>query len=277
MTNSPAPAPTILILVRHGQTISNIHGLLHGQVEVPLTPLGIAQAHAVAARLSQEEEIAAIYSSPLERAQHTATIISDVTGHTPIIHPGLLEIHFGEVEGLRVDEAWARYPHLRPRDDDDGSGDFQWPGGESRYGFTARVRETITEILDRHQGEKIVIATHGGVIGRAICTFMRDESADSLRYLVGNCSLTQFRWEYSGADPTLVCFDDRAHLESLVAATLAIHRAQSSPGVTCCTSTITRGNSCRSRSGSTRCSPPWKRSCTRYVTSNPDRLRRPPR
>ena len=214
MTASPTPAPTILILVRHGQTASNIHGLLHGQVDVPLTPLGIAQAHAVAARLGQEEGIAAIYSSPLERAQHTATIIGGVTSHTPIIHPGLLEIHFGEAEGLSVDEAWVRYPHLQPRDDD-GRGDLQWPGGESRHGFDTRVRETIVEILSQHQGEKIVIATHGGVIGRAVCTFLADESADWLRYLVGNCSLTQFTWERPGADPTLVCLDDQAHLEGL--------------------------------------------------------------
>jgi broad specificity phosphatase PhoE len=215
MTDSHVPAPTILILVRHGQTASNIHGLLHGQVDVPLTPLGIAQAHAVAALLGQEEGIAAIYSSPLERAQHTATIIGGVTSHTPIIHPGLLEIHFGEAEGLSVDEAWVRYPHLRPSDDD-GSGDLQWPGGESRHGFNTRVRETIGEIISQHQGEKIVIATHGGVIGRAVCTLLADESADWLRYLVGNCSLTQFTWERPGADPTLVCLDDQAHLEGLV-------------------------------------------------------------
>ena len=218
MTNSPAPAPTILILVRHGQTASNIHGLLHGQVDVPLTPLGIAQAHAVAARLGQEEEIATLYSSPLERAQHTATIIGGVTGHTPITHPGLLEIHFGEAEGLSVDEAWTRYPHLRPSDDDDGSADLQWPAGESRHSFNARVRDTIEEILGRHQGEMIVIATHGGVIGRAVCTLLADESADWLRYLVGNCSLTQFTWAKPGEDPTLVCLDDRAHLEGMVVA-----------------------------------------------------------
>ncbi len=215
MTDSLVPTPTILILVRHGQTASNIHGLLHGQVDVPLTPLGIAQAHAVATRLGQEEEIAALYSSPLERAQHTATIIGGVTGHTPLIHPGLLEIHFGEAEGLSVDEAWVRYPHLRPRDDDDESGDLQWPGGESRHGFNARVHETIVAILRQHQGEKIVIATHGGVIGRAVCTLLADESADWLRYLVGNCSLTQFTWERPGESPTLVCLDDRAHLDGL--------------------------------------------------------------
>jgi broad specificity phosphatase PhoE len=210
-------AVTTVLLVRHGQTDSNIQGLLHGQVDVPLTPLGIAQAHAVAARLGQEEAIAALYCSPLERAHHTATIIGGVIGHAPRIHPGLLEISFGEAEGLSVDEAWVRYPHLRPADDDDGSTDLQWPGGESRHSFSARVREAVEEIVAQHQGEKIVIATHGGVIGRAVCTLIGDESADWLRYLVGNCSLTQLTWEDLTATPALVCLDDRAHLEGLVA------------------------------------------------------------
>lgn len=144
-------AATTLLLVRHGQTDSNIRGLLHGQVDVPLTPLGSAQARAIAARLGHEEGIAALYCSPLERAHHTATIIGGVTGHTPIVHPGLLEISFGEAEGLSVDETWVRYPHLQPLDDDDGSADLQWPGGESRHGFNARVRETVSGREDRHR------------------------------------------------------------------------------------------------------------------------------
>ncbi len=215
--DTAATAATTLILVRHGQTDSNIRGLLHGQVDVPLTPLGIAQAHAIAARLGREANIAVLYCSPLERAHHTATIIGEVIGHAPIVHPGLLEISFGEVEGLSVDEAWVRYPHLRPRDDDDGGADLQWPGGESRHGFSARVREAVAGIVERHQGEKIVIATHGGVIGRAICTLIGDESADWLRYLVGNCSLTQLTWENGSSMPALVCLDDRAHLDGVVA------------------------------------------------------------
>lgn len=207
-----ADTTTTLLLVRHGETDSNIRGLLHGQVDVPLTPLGIAQAHAIAAHLGHEGGIAALYSSPLERAHHTATIIGDVIGLSPIIHPGLLEIHFGEAEGLSVEEAFARFPHLRPRDDDDGSADLQWPGGESRHSFSARVRGAIAEIMAGHRGEKIVIATHGGVIGRAVCTLIADESTDWMRYLVGNCSLTQLTWEGDAAIPALVCLDDRAHL-----------------------------------------------------------------
>jgi broad specificity phosphatase PhoE len=210
---------TTLILVRHGQTDSNVRDLLHGQSDVPLTSLGIAQAHAVAARLGQEPDIAALYTSPLERARHTAAIIGAVTGHAPLPHPGLMEIHFGDIEGLTWEEALERYPHLRPSgDDDDGSADLQWPNGESRYGFRDRVRRALTEILALHQGQKIVVVTHGGVIGRGVGALLGDASNSLNRYLVGNCTLTQLTWEASGAPPTLTCHDERSHLETVLSA-----------------------------------------------------------
>src|SRR3954447_15816168 len=109
---------TTLILVRHGQTDSNVLNLLHGHSDVPLTPLGIAQAHAIAARLGQEPGIAALYTSPLERAHHNAEIIGAVIGHRPIPHPGLMEIHFGDIEGLTWEVAVALHPHLRATGDD---------------------------------------------------------------------------------------------------------------------------------------------------------------
>jgi broad specificity phosphatase PhoE len=209
---------TTLILVRHGQTDSNIRNLLHGQTDVPLTPLGIAQAHAVAARLGQERDIAALYTSPLERARHTAEIIGAIIGHAPIPHPGLMEVHFGDVEGLTVEEAWERHPHLRPAGDDDGSADLLWPNGESRYGFRDRIQRTLAEILALHRGQKVVVATHGGVIGRGVGGLLGDASNSLNRYLVGNCALTQISWERPGEPPTLTCHDDRSHLERVLSA-----------------------------------------------------------
>jgi broad specificity phosphatase PhoE len=206
---------TILILVRHGQTDSNVRNLLHGHSDVPLTPHGIAQAHAIAARLGPEPGIAALYTSPLERALHTAEIIGAIIGHRPVPHPGLMEIHFGDIEGLTWEEAVVRHPHLHPTGDDDGSADFQWPNGESRYNFRERVRRALTEILALHQGQKIVVVAHGGVIGQGVGALLGDTGNSLNRYLVGNCALTQLTWEVPGQPPTLVCHDDRTHLEAV--------------------------------------------------------------
>src|SRR5919202_5816875 len=99
-TDAPTHRPSTLFLVRHGETDSNLRGLLHGQADVPLTDRGVAQAGRIAARLAREPGIAALYASPLERAHHTARLIGAAIGREPVLHPGLMEIDFGEVEGL---------------------------------------------------------------------------------------------------------------------------------------------------------------------------------
>ena len=55
---------THLILVRHGETLWNLEGRRQGQADSPLTPLGIAQAQAIAGRLA-DEPVDALYSSDL--------------------------------------------------------------------------------------------------------------------------------------------------------------------------------------------------------------------
>lgn len=214
LADPPSPRqPTTLLLVRHGQTDSNLRGLLHGQADVPLTAHGVTQAERIATRLSRETGVAALYASPLQRAHHTARLIGAAIGHEPILHDGLMEISFGEVEGLTVPETWERYPHLRPATEDDHDLDLQWPGGESRRGFRERVRLALLELLARHWGETVVVVAHGGVISVGVNALLRQETLHWQRYQVGNCSLTQLIWDDPDLTPAIACLDDRAHLD----------------------------------------------------------------
>lgn len=216
-TDKPLPdCPTTLLLVRHGQTDSNIRNLLHGHGDVPLTELGIYQAGRIAMRLAREEGIVALYASPLDRAHHTARLIGAAIGHQPVLHPGLKEINFGDVEGLTVEQAWERFPHLRPTDPARYNADLQWPGGESRRSFRERAHTTLCELVARHQREAIVVVAHGGVISAGVSMFLREELPTPASYQVGNCSLTQLTWDDLDARPTIVCLDDRAHLDEAV-------------------------------------------------------------
>jgi broad specificity phosphatase PhoE len=213
---------TTLILVRHGQTESNIKGLLHGQTDVPLTARGVEQARLVAARLAREEAVAAFYASPLARARRTAEIIGAAIGREPTLHPGLMEIDFGTAEGLTFDEARARLPELDLlARDEDPTRDLQWPGGESRFDFRDRVRATLHELFDRHAGEKLVVTAHGGVISVAMGELLREPDAGWRRYMVANCAITQVQWHGHDREVTVVCLDDRAHLAELSPATVA--------------------------------------------------------
>lgn len=210
-----ADAPTTLILVRHGQTDSNIRGLLHGQTDVPLTERGIAQAHLVAARLGREDGIAALYTSPLERARHTADIIGATIDRQPAPHPGLMEIHFGVAEGLTFEEVLARHPELGLSEDMEPAADLVWPGGESRHQFRLRVTETLHGLLDAYRGEKIVVVAHGGVISVGVGVLLGEPDVGWRRYMVANCAITQLEWPGPGQAARAACLDDRVHLADL--------------------------------------------------------------
>jgi probable phosphoglycerate mutase len=201
-----------LLLVRHGQTDSNIRKLLHGHEDVPLTELGVAQAGLIAARLAREVGIVALYASPLDRAHHTARLIGAAIGHEPILHQGLMEINFGAVEGLTVEEAWERFPHLKPTEEKRYDPDLQWPEGESRRVFRERAHATLRDLVARHQGETIVVVAHSGIISAGISMLLREEVQRPASYQVGNCSLTQLTWDDPEEPPTVICLDERAHL-----------------------------------------------------------------
>ena len=95
---------TTLILVRHGESEWNRVGRIQGQVNSPLTDLGISQAIGISDYLSriflnQELEI---YSSPLERAIQTAQIIAKGINHLSsgvIIEERLNDFNLGEISG----------------------------------------------------------------------------------------------------------------------------------------------------------------------------------
>src|SRR5947209_18661532 len=79
----PVTEPTLLTLVRHGQTTGNVRKLLSGISDDPLTPFGRRQAAAMGARLAaliQDgtlPQVCTLYVSPLQRARHTARTIAE--------------------------------------------------------------------------------------------------------------------------------------------------------------------------------------------------------
>src|SRR5687768_12234594 len=89
---------TRLILVRHGQTEWNSSSRFQGHLDSPLTSVGIEQARALGSRL-KDTPIAAVYSSDLGRAMHTARCITEWTGHAIIPDARLRERGLGVFEG----------------------------------------------------------------------------------------------------------------------------------------------------------------------------------
>jgi len=118
-----------ILLARHGETPWNAEGRYQGQVDIPLSPTGEAQAQALGERLKSIDITRAV-ASPLSRAQHTAQLALGARADMLLTEPDLQEIAHGEWEGLLASEIHEKDPsRLRAwREEPDT---VLMPGGES--------------------------------------------------------------------------------------------------------------------------------------------------
>ena len=101
---------TRIVLVRHGETEFNADGRLQGQLDIPLSSVGIAQAEAVAPVIAGMDPVA-IVSSPLVRARVTAETIGRATGLEVGFDDRLKEVDVGQWAGETVPDLHRNDPH----------------------------------------------------------------------------------------------------------------------------------------------------------------------
>lgn len=101
-----------VLLARHGETPWNAEGRYQGQRDIPLSPVGEAQARALGERLRKVEVMRAV-ASPLSRAVRTAELALGAD-RAPMLtfDPGLQEIAHGDWEGLLASEIAIGHPEL---------------------------------------------------------------------------------------------------------------------------------------------------------------------
>ena len=154
---------TELIVIRHGETEWNRIGRIQGQLDSALTPEGIVQAEACAERLAAEK-IDRVVTSDSGRVLHTARILNSKLGR-PMRHTSALrERCFGIGEGRTYAELEVLHPGKFSRIHAVNA-EFALDGGESRRTFSERVVAAIQEISIEHAGERVLVVTHGGVLG----------------------------------------------------------------------------------------------------------------
>jgi broad specificity phosphatase PhoE len=197
-----------LLLARHGQSVSNAVRRFQGVQDVPLSELGRRQADALGAALARRR-IAAIYSSPLQRARHTAEVAAAATGVPLQCVEDLRELSLGEWEGCTVDEVRARPgdPYACwVRDPVAGMP----PGGEPLAAVQARVLRAVAEIARAHpNGDDVLIVCHGGVISAYLAHCLALPLSSLWRLTLSNCSLSEV------APPRVLTMNDTAHLNNV--------------------------------------------------------------
>jgi broad specificity phosphatase PhoE len=212
LVKHPRQGETGLYLIRHGQTEANVLRQLVGSTDVPLDTIGLVQAERVAARMA-DVELDAILSSPLQRALTTARVIGDRLGLTPRPVAGLVEFDFGQLEGRTLEHMVEAHPELALRLANFDDLDVEWPGGETRRGFHARVSAAFLAILEEYSRHTVAVVAHGGVIGSFLAHLEGGQRNDFVRYAVFNCSVTHI---VVTPDQTLVhCWNDISHLDDV--------------------------------------------------------------
>ncbi len=150
--------PTRLLLLRHGQTELSVQRRYSGRGNPALSEVGRRQADAAARYLAQRGGIAAVVSSPLQRAYDTAATAAKALGLDVTVDDDLIETDFGAWDGLTFAEAAERDPVLHTRWLRDTS--TTPPGGESFDEVLDRVLRVRERMVAAHQGATVLVVSH---------------------------------------------------------------------------------------------------------------------
>ncbi|WP_438449285.1 histidine phosphatase family protein [Gorillibacterium sp. sgz5001074] len=152
---------TTIGLIRHGITDWNQEGRMQGRNDIPLNDEGRRQAELLGRRMAGETWDA-VYSSDLSRAKETAEIIVKHMGTTLNgLDSRLAERGFGQLEGTTEQDRLKRWGEAWRTLD---------LGAENKGEVVKRTLAFLDELHQKHPEQRILIVSHGAVIGSLLET-----------------------------------------------------------------------------------------------------------
>src|SRR5262245_128242 len=200
MATATPPTPTTILLVRHGQTNSTGKVLYGRSVGIHLAEHGRQQADTAAARIGELDAIAAVYTSPLERARETAAPIGKTTGHRPRVERGLLECDFGEWTGASLRRLMRKREW---RTIQRAPSTFRFPGGERFPEMQHRIVTTLERLRDAHCGRTIVCVSHADPIKAALAHALGTHLDLFQRIVISTGAISVVTW-FDGGPPIVL-------------------------------------------------------------------------
>ena len=199
-----------LLLVRHAKTKQG-HGRYWGHSQIGLGEEGIVQAKMLRDHLAGEE-IAAIYSSDLNRARSTAEIVASLHATEVVLCPELRELDFGEIEGMTFEEVERCCPEA-VRLWVGGDIDAAAPAGENLRQLASRVQRLAARLQRHSPEETILIVAHSGPLRVLLCTWLGIDLERSWQIRLDPASVSLADTYPEG---TIVCFlNNTSHLMAL--------------------------------------------------------------
>jgi len=180
----------MIIFLRHAQAENNTKRILAGRTEgVPLTKTGIEQAERIAKYLASID-ISAIYSSPIERARHTAEIVAkNCSLEEVVIDERLTEIDMGKFTRMNYDDMFAKYGNifLKFYENDPVISEHEV---ETFPDVQKRVLDMVDDVLKKHNNENVILVTHMDPIKSMLATVMDLKPKILFELIIANASLT---------------------------------------------------------------------------------------
>ncbi len=177
---------TRFFLIRHAATAligRRIAGRLDG---VSLTDAGRAEAARLAQRLAAED-IAAVYTSPRERARETARPLAEMLGREAVVAHEIDELDYGEWSGKTLADL-AEIP--RWRDFNSVRSMTRVPNGETILELQARLVGFMERLSAEHESSSVALVTHAEPVRAALAYYLGVPIDLSLRFDVDPASVS---------------------------------------------------------------------------------------
>lgn len=203
---------TRVILVRHGETASNVGNIYQGWLDTPLNEKGIRQAEALAEGL-KDVHIDVFICSPLKRAYVTTEKVAEAHGmQIEYTDPRFREIYYGDWEGKSADEwkkknpeqfaMWKRKPWLVIN-----------PNGESLQDLANRARAALNDAVARYPGKTIFIGAHSHTNMALLCDVLNIGQEHFRQFAQSNTCVNVL--EYKDGAWKVIVVNSTAHLNKL--------------------------------------------------------------
>lgn len=163
---------TRIYFVRHCEATGNLNRVFQGSINTDITDLGEKQLKKLSERFN-DIKLDKIYTSPLKRAQKTALAIKGDRDIEIENLDGIVELDGGIIEGKPINESFIKYPDLKDKWFNHPE-DFDPENGENMRDAYNRIEKTFFELVDKHRGETIACASHGGIIRCLECRFLHN-------------------------------------------------------------------------------------------------------
>ncbi|MCD8132288.1 MAG: histidine phosphatase family protein [Clostridiales bacterium] len=202
-----------IYFVRHGQTDTNVAGLLVGTSGNPsLTENGIQMALTLGEGL-QDVSFDAAYASTLQRACDTAVLVLEGAGQSDlavVTLDGLKDISWGDAEGMTPEELYETFGVTTTEESfgpvDDAA--FVSPAGaETAYDFCSRFENAVASIVDASENGDIVLVVAHSSMDFYFEKYFPEQAGTG----VDNCSVTVLR--YDNGEAVLLEYNNVAYLQ----------------------------------------------------------------